>query len=132
MSGRKETKIEGLTRLLRLNPVGTTIMGLGVAAHMLNSDSVDMLNQAGVILADGATYTGLFLLIFGKGYYKGAKRNIKENGINAEFGNRQMRHYCNRQAYYVAAVEQGYRNEVEKFIKKIPAKKKIFGFIPNI
>ena len=132
MSGEKETLLEKILKPVRINPatLGISLANFGLWYMLGVSDrTMDQLPLQLLSGGVGGLWVGMYL--FGVHNYFRDRRILKERGFDKRHGKLRMRHYCDRQAFNVASIETGYRNEVTDLIRQTPTEEKLHWYLPH-
>ena len=129
--------IDKIINKIRISPHGIIppIVGLGlIADKTLNLGLYDNLPtelQNLDILA--MTYLSNFslFLTYGIPKYNQSKKFVKENGIDKRNVEKNLRHYCDRQAYKAAAYKCGLGKEFNEINKSYKGEK-LYKWMPEI
>ena len=63
--------------------------------------------------------------------YRNIKKGLREWEISKEYVERNLKHYCDKQAFKVATISKDLRKEFDEFNKNFPNERKRFGWIPE-
>lgn len=131
MGGAKETTLEKLLKPLRINPIplGISLTGIGLNYALTGSDSTIGQVTSTLAAAVGGYYFAYYL--WGVKCYFKDRNVLKKNGFDEEVGKKRMKHYCNRQAFNVASIENGYRDEAKCLIERTPREEKMYPYLPH-
>jgi len=135
MSGSKESRLERILRFARINPV---MLGAAVATagfYFLNWTSQDgvmrVFKDSSLIISTvlSTSYANSVAC-----YLKDKKvlLNYAKHGFKKAYAKKRMRHYCLRQAFYVACIENGFREDIKEIIENTPKEKKAYAFLPHL
>lgn len=137
MSGKKETLLERILKPIRINPItlGVSLASFGIGGLLLNKylNSNNTPAQIFSFIMLGLGQSPLFLYFkYGVKSYFRDKNSLAEHGFDIRYGKLRMEEYCDRQAFYVACVEKGYREEVLSLINDFPNEQKRGKFFPRV
>lgn len=128
----EESLLERILKPVRINPVTLGLSFTGVSISLLFDPKQDTSNLLLAIFSGSIIGGGFFgcYIYSGINYFRDRKI-LKRYGFDNSHGKRRVSKYCSRQAFYVACIENGYREEVSKFIEETPNKDKAFWYLPH-
>jgi len=130
---KNETLMEKLLKPIRINPItfGGFLAGLGFG--VLLSDSDNMLSGISSVVFEGLGVVSFFMYLkYGVKSYFRDRGDLIKYGFDIRYGQKRMGEYCDRQAFYVACVERGFRSEVRALINETPNNSKRWRFFPQV
>ncbi len=132
MSGKKETRLERAFKPIRINPVTFSAGAVSFPSWLYGLMNINnpLWATAAFLSSFGMGFSGAY--IYGCARYLGDRKSLRKYGYDEEWGRRRMGHYCDRQAFYVACVENGFRDEAKGLIKRTPKKEKRWPYFPHI
>jgi hypothetical protein len=133
MLSKKETLVEKLLKPIRINPVtlGASLTCFGIGSLLFSSDSIPAQISSVVMFCLGGPPFFIYLKYGLKSYLRDIQV-LAEHGFDVRYGKLRMEEYCDRQAFYVACVEKGYREEAKTLIDNTPNNQKRGRLFPHI
>ena len=133
MSGKPESRLEKILKPIRINPVSFGIVIAGYGLSLLTESSDNTFTQLAPHISNITTASFLGLYFWSFNNYTTNKRIIKNYKFPSDLikhGKLRMEQYCDRQLFYVSAVENGLRNEALELINKTPKQNKRYNYLP--
>ncbi len=128
---------EKVLKPIRINPPAAISTLTGISAIGASQQLIDTGHPAmGAIgILSGTTVMAFSLPTYryALGEYRRCREMVECYGDRAfrKASNTYLSHYCNRQAFYVAGVEHGFRDEARHRLKQVPENMKIYKHIPH-
>lgn len=132
MSGANESLLEKLLKPIRINPVffSLSLSSLGLSYVLSDSDNTMDRVLSHISFFDAGLFLGMYLYST-KNYFRDRKI-INKSGFDKRHGDLRVGRYCDRQAFYVASIENGFRDEAKNLINNTSNREKQFHYFPHI
>ena len=132
MSGKEESLVERILKPVRINPLmlAAGIAEIIVGVLLWDNDNFVVKNLDALLLGSGAVVLAMYFHEIDR--YRKEKRLLKQYGFSENHARNRMEWYCSRQTFYVACIEQGYRDEAKQIIEQTPKKQKKLAFLPHV
>ena len=129
--------LDKIINAIRISPIGAIppLIGIGLITDQLLglglSENIPKSLQNVEEIVSSLSFFPLAFYGYGLERYNDFKKIIKENGIDKRHVEKNLKHYCDRQAYKAAAYKEGKKEEFDK-INKIYNGEKLYKWIPEI
>ncbi len=132
MSGSPESLLERIVKPVRINPVAVGLAVVGGGAAVLLVENANIVIKATAYLLGVVSGSGIGCYAHSVMNYRRDRAVLRELWFEASYAELRMRHYCHRQAFLVASIAEGFRDEANALIKNTPREKKKMHWIPGI
>lgn len=132
MSGSPESLLERIVKPVRINLVAAGLAVVGGGAAVLLIENANIVIKATAYLLGVASGSGIGCYARSVMNYHRDRVVLRELWFEKSYAALSMKHYCHRQAFLVASIEEGFRDEANTLIKNTPRGEKQLHWLPCI